>query len=531
MKTYNVILHKGVDYQSFWNDMENDNDGGNLYIPNRKVDTPNPRPNSLRQTWYTLTEEEVELVRNDERVLAVEIPPEFRDDIMMMPRLVQTGDFTKTTSDSGNYINWGLIRVNSQTNNYGTGTTTSENYKYILDGSDVDVVIQDSGIEVNHPEFEDSEGNNRVQQIDWYSESGVVGTQSANHYRDYDGHGTHCAGIAVGKTYGWAKNANIYAQKLDGLEGSGDSGTGISISDAFDCIKGWHNNKSVNPKTGVKNPTVVNMSWGYSTFFNTVTSLTYRGTTHTDGSTTGNAAYRESNYGLISLSGAAAGFNFLCNTRISSVDTDIEEMIDAGIIICIAAGNSYHKIDISGGTDYNNNVVTDTGTKNYHRGSSPYSIDAFIVGNIDSTAQSSTLDYKANSSETGPGVNIYAPGTNIMSCTSTTNKWGVGSQNYYADASYRQTNISGTSMAAPQVAGVAALLLQLNPSLTPAEVKRYFITNSTSTIYDTGLDNDWGTFRSLKGGEVRVLYNKFNKEKSFTFSGFNLSGGIKFEIL
>ena len=58
MKTYNVILHKGVDYQSFWNDMENDNDGGNLYIPNRKVDTPNPRPNSLRQTWYTLTEEE-----------------------------------------------------------------------------------------------------------------------------------------------------------------------------------------------------------------------------------------------------------------------------------------------------------------------------------------------------------------------------------------------------------------------------------------------------------------------------------------
>jgi len=481
MKTYNVILHKGVDYQSFWNDMENDNDGGNLYIPNRKVDTPNPRPNSLRQTWYTLTEEEVELVRNDERVLAVEIPPEFRDDIMMMPRLVQTGDFTKTTSDSGNYINWGLIRVNSQTNNYGTGTTTSENYKYILDGSDVDVVIQDSGIEVNHPEFEDSEGNNRVQQIDWYSESGVVGTQSANHYRDYDGHGTHCAGIAVGKTYGWAKNANIYAQKLDGLEGSGDSGTGISISDAFDCIKGWHNNKSVNPKTGVKNPTVVNMSWGYSTFFNTVTSLTYRGTTHTDGSTTGDAAYRESNYGLISLSGAAAGFNFLCNTRISSVDTDIEEMIDAGIIICIAAGNSYHKIDISGGTDYNNNVVTDTGTKNYHRG--------------------------------------------------TTNKWGVGSQNYYADASYRQTNISGTSMAAPQVAGVAALLLQLNPSLTPAEVKRYFITNSTSTIYDTGLDNDWGTFRSLKGGEVRVLYNKFNKEKSFTFSGFNLSGGIKFEIL
>src|SRR5210317_1352021 len=109
MKTYNVILKKGVDYQSFWDDMENENDGGNLYIPNRRVDSPNLRPDSKRQTWYTLSDEEAELVRNDERVLVVEIPPEFRDDIIIAPRITQTGDFTKTTSDSGAYLNWGLI--------------------------------------------------------------------------------------------------------------------------------------------------------------------------------------------------------------------------------------------------------------------------------------------------------------------------------------------------------------------------------------------------------------------------------------
>jgi hypothetical protein len=50
MVTYNVILHKGVDYQSFWDDMENENDGGNLYIPNRTVDSPNQRASSQRQT-------------------------------------------------------------------------------------------------------------------------------------------------------------------------------------------------------------------------------------------------------------------------------------------------------------------------------------------------------------------------------------------------------------------------------------------------------------------------------------------------
>ena len=111
METYNVILHKGVDYQSFWDDMENENDGGNLYIPNRIVDSTNLRPNSQRQTWYTLTTSEVDELRNDDRVLAVEIPPEFRDDIFISNNATQTGTFTKTSSDSGNYQNWGLIRT------------------------------------------------------------------------------------------------------------------------------------------------------------------------------------------------------------------------------------------------------------------------------------------------------------------------------------------------------------------------------------------------------------------------------------
>ena len=111
METYNVILHKGVDYQSFWDDMENENDGGNLYIPNRIVDSTNLRQNSQRQTWYTLTTSEVDELRNDDRVLAVEIPPEFRDDIFISNNATQTGTFTKTSSDSGNYQNWGLIRT------------------------------------------------------------------------------------------------------------------------------------------------------------------------------------------------------------------------------------------------------------------------------------------------------------------------------------------------------------------------------------------------------------------------------------
>ncbi len=521
MREYNVILKKDVDYDGFWNDMESDTDGGKLYIPNRAVEFTNERPASLRQCWYLLTDDEAEQLKLDDRVLGVEIPPEYREDIKIVRKEVQNGNFSKTTSDSGNYINWGLIRSNDLTNAYGTNTTITASYVYSLAGNGVDVVIQDSGLQVDHPEFTDDLGVSRVQQIDWAAASGLAFTQNANHYRDYDGHGTHVAGITAGKTYGWAKRARIYSQKLDGLEGSGDSGTGISITYAFDAIKNWHNNKPTG-SAGYKRPTVVNMSWGYATFYNTVNSVTYRGTTYSDANTTGNASYRRTNYGVPNRSGAYAGYNYACNTRVSSVDTDIQEMIDAGIIVCISAGNGSAKIDTSIGTDYNNSISTDGGTKYYHRGSSPYDDEALIVGSLDSTVTSSLLDRKASYSECGPGVTIYAPGTDIMSATSNTNAFS--GQSYYLNSSYKQVNISGTSMASPQVAGISALILESNPKLTPAQLKSVLLQNAGNAVHTSSNADDWTNDYNLKGGAQKVAYNKFNSQQTTKISGLSFTG-------
>jgi subtilisin family serine protease len=520
METYNVILNKDTNYQSFWDDMENENDGGNLYIPNRKVDSPNLRPNSQRQTWYTLSAEEAETVSNDDRVLAVEIPPEFRDDIFISNNATQTGTFTKTSSDSGNYQNWGLIRTLSKDNNYGTSSTTSENYTYTLTGKGVDVITQDSGIQTDHPEWE-----GRFESVDW----GAYGafTQNANHDRDFDGHGSHCAGIAVGKTFGFAKNSKVLHQKIAGLEGSTDSGTGISPSFAFDAIKGWHNAKSIDPLTGYKRPTVVNMSWGYlSTLTNSsITSITFRGVESTSSDIL-NGAGREGGYGIQSNVYSASPLTYATNLRIVSVDTDIEELLEAGVHICIAAGNRSNKIAEPGDTDFDN-FYTETSTDTYyHRGSSPYgdaSLNggprAIIVGNMDSNPSSSTNDQKANSSETGPGVDIYAPGTGIMSATSNTNRWGGGSQNYYLNSSFKQTNISGTSMASPQVAGVLACMLELYPEWTPAQGKQWLLDNAGSAILNTGTVQDWANDRSLKGGEAKVLHMPFSNPNPLKING------------
>jgi len=256
------------------------------------------------------------------------------------------------------------------------------------------------------------------------------------------------------------------------------------------------------------------MSWGYLTFYNTVSSVTYRGTTYSDVSTTGNATYRQTTYGIRNISGAAYGYNYICNTRIDSVDVDVQELLDAGVVVCVAAGNRSFKIDKIGGTDYNNIISTDTGTKYIHRGSSPHDDDAISVGNSDRVAFSTTLDQKATSSETGPGVDIYAPGTNIISSCSTTNRFGASS--YYNNATFRQVNISGTSMASPQVAGVAALILQLNPTYTPAQVKTALLSSATATIYTTGLSNDWTDTRSLQGGSQKFLYANYNSSAATT---------------
>jgi len=531
LKEYIVSLKRDVDYSLFWSQMESETDGL-LFVPNRRVDIVNNRDGSLRSCHYSLTDEEANTLRTDDRVYSVEIPPEQRTDIQIGIRARQTGNFNKPVTSNGANVNWGLVRVSNNNNVFGANLSpTVTSYDYFLDGTGVDVVIQDSGLEVAHPEFKDNNGNSRVQQINWYTASGLGGTQSGNHYRDFDGHGTHVAGIATGKTFGWAKNANVYSIKVSGLEGSGDSGTGISVTDCFDVIKLWHRNKPIEASTGKKRPTIVNMSWGYTTTITTadITAINHRGNSYTGSQISG--YIKKWYFGLYPVgvinAQATDMTSYTTSTRIGSVDTDIQELIDEGVHVVIAGGNHYTKMDVADGADFNN-YITAGSTYYWHRGSSPLDDEAFKVGCIDSSVRAANLDQKADFSNSGDAIDMWAPGSNIMSCTSNTNRFSAVS--YNLDTGFKQVVLSGTSQAAPQVCGVLATFLQMNPGISPRQLK-IWATNTASVsgvIYNTGNVNlnDFQNYRSTLSTKNKFLYNPFNALASQSGGAVGLTGPL-----
>jgi subtilisin family serine protease len=499
-------------------------------IPNRSVDIANPRPGSKIQTHFMLTDEEAEELRKDPRVRAVEIPPDQRDDISIGLNAYQRSNFfregsTGTAVLTDDQANWGLRRCIETTNVYGSNTTVDGPYQYALDGRGVDVVIQDSGIQAGHPEWEDANGVSRLQQIDWYTASGLPGTQDANFYTDYDGHGSHCAGITAGKLFGWAKGAHIYAQKLGGLEGPLDPGSGIPVADAFDCIRLWHNAKTNG------RPTVVNMSWGYgATITGDPTNGVYRGTAWTWGVDYSDRADLEAATGVSPYKYINGGtLYFRMPVRVASVDAEVEDMIDDGIHVCIAAGNQGHKIDVVGGLDYDNTVTFNGSTRNYHRGGSPYSDRAFMVGSIATywvgyeiivyPIGTEQLDRTSTFSERGPGVNIWAPGDSVQSVCSNINDGYTTIDYPGSNGAYKMMSIGGTSMASPQIAGMVACHLQSVPGMTPEQMQNRMWADSRPVIYSSGSSTDYERrLDSLMGSNNRMAYFRYGKQPVTTNS-------------
>lgn len=124
-----------------------------------------------------------------------------------------------------------------------------------------------------------------------------------------------------------------------------------------------------------------------------------------------------------------------------AVNDAVASAINSGITFVVSAGND--------GTDACNQTPASLAS-------------AITVGNTNSS------DTRHSSSNYGSCVDIFAPGTSIVSSS----KSGDSST----------TTMTGTSMASPHVAGAAALILENNKSFTPAQVSARLVGDATSNV-------------------------------------------------
>jgi subtilisin family serine protease len=159
-----------------------------------------------------------------------------------------------------------------------------------------------------------------------------------------------------------------------------------------------------------------------------------------------------------------------CYEMRPSTNEAIQQAIAHDVVVVVAAGNGGKDVSLNDAGE----VYPETGS--------------ILVG---ATGFHATANPRSCSSNYGPRITVSAPGYGPADITC----------GHLADDGYRQT-FGGTSGAAPKVAGACALMLEVNPSLSHADVRNILVETGSEVL--TSPNRPAGVFLNVEAAVSRA---------------------------
>lgn len=314
---------------------------------------------------------------------------------------------------------WNLDRIDQRAT-IAANTTDAFGWTYTGDG--VDVYVVDTGILSSHQEFATGQV---TAGADYAGGDGHSPTNPCGGYNSLNGgHGTSVASVIGGQTVGQARDARLIPVKVFECDPNAYQND-ISL----DLIGGvWALDWILGQVQSTGRESVVNMSFFYTTSDQCVDA---QGVVH-------NCA--------------------------SSLEYNINDLLNANVVVVASANNqSQDRCTTQSPARMGYGGMHDTGSSSQKL--------VITVGGTDINDQlyATSGCSGGNGSNVGECVSIYAPAESVL----------VASLSGYRD----NTDVcesSGTSFAAPLVAGAAARLLEQHPTWNPREVWDQLIGSATS---------------------------------------------------
>lgn len=490
-KILDVVLAEGTDKQEFVNSFnpETEADWWNMLS-----EIPNVISMNVEESFLETFKTDVRVLKANERVecFPCDIPPVYSMTKTITATAPPTTEIGSDYAPLQFYLDTNKIQSQEKigSNSWLDENNTIPNATYFSrwTGKNVDIVTLESGgaygptdalanIHDNHPDFQDLDnpGESRVIPMNWVDLEDVDNNQITSN-KVFSDHGMGVLSAAGGTICGFAKRANLRAAYIGGDDG---------VVECINAIISWHNNKPVNPETGVKNPTIMiaEYQWlndrRFGVKVDDIASITdLNGTVNKPESGWGNDLSPFTSRDIIPFQvfdPDASTYNwcvvFPIQTRFDSLLIALRSAWDAGIVCINAAGNNggvyvkesdpkYNGVycTTSGGTYtvYNavygyNGIFTSQDTDTTWYPFVPYGPHGEDKG-IDVAAgyNSEAVPVLDGYSNRGPGIDIIGLGSNT---------WTSYPGTTYADG-FKWGMFSGTSCATPTVVGKAACLME-----------------------------------------------------------------------